>query len=107
MVADAFLYDRLRELTREHVSYSSRPMRLYFGEPSDANYHDFGLEILKTGRDGKGDYVLVLTEIICLRDKGEIGSPYQPLCCMSMARPDGVEFSSLGNSAVSGRCVAF
>ena len=107
-LTDEFLYERLRELTREHVATPPKDLHLWFGEPEDTGYHEFELEVLEQGQDEHGPYWQVLSSLICMRKKGVLGSPYHPLCCISIVRPSGqVRHGVIGNSAVDSSWVAF
>jgi hypothetical protein len=108
MLTDAFLYERLRELTRHYLAPNPAPVHLRFGEPADAGFHEFELSVLESGEDEQGPYWQVLTSLICGRQKGQMGSVYQPLCCSSLVWASGkAEYGVLGNSAVSEAYVAF
>jgi hypothetical protein len=108
MLTDEFLYQRLRELTRQYLVAPPEPIHLYFGEPSDPAFHEFELSILETDQDAQGPYWQVLTSIMCQRPKGQIGSVYQPLCCSSLVWASGkVEYGGMGNGAISEAYVAF
>lgn len=108
MLTDEYLYQRLRELTRQYVVPSPKPIHLYLGEPDGPGFHEFELEVLEQGSDENGDYYQVLTSIMCQRPKGMLGSVYTPLCCSSIVWSSGkVDYGSMGNSAVSDIYVAF
>jgi hypothetical protein len=109
MLSDDFLYSRLRELTIQYVTKNPKPIHMYFGEADtdSSEYHEFELEVLCTENDDEGPYIQVLTAIMCLRGKGEIGSPYSPLCCISIVRPSGIDYGPMGNLGVSDESVPF
>lgn len=102
MLTDEFLYQRLRELTRQYLAPNPESIHLYFGEPEDPEFHEFELAILEADQDTQGPYWQVLTSIMCQRPKGQIGSVYHPLCCSSLVWASGrIEYGDMGNSAVS------
>jgi hypothetical protein len=108
MLTDDFLYQRLRELTRRYAVTYPNPVYLSFGEPTAPDFYEFELEVLESGDDNQGTFWKVLTSVMCQRQKGEIGSVYQPLCCSSVVWASGkVVHGGIGNSAISEAYVAF
>jgi hypothetical protein len=105
--SDEFLYNRIRELTKQHLSATPENMIMDYGEPTDPNYHQFEIDVLERDQDEDGPYIQVMTALMCNRKKGEIGSVYCPLCCMCIIRQGVIEYGSIGNESVSGQYVAF
>ncbi|GEM_PF-7089872 len=82
MPTDAFLHERLRELTRHYVSPNPMPVHLQFGELGNIDFHEFELSILESAQEEQGQRWRVLTSIMCQRQKGQLDSVYEPLCCV-------------------------
>ncbi len=54
MPTDAFLHERLRELTRHYVSPNPMPVHLQFGELGNIDFHEFELSILESAQEEQG-----------------------------------------------------
>ena len=107
MLSDEFLYKRIRQLTKQHLTATPVNTIMDYGEPTDPDYHQFEIDVLERDQDEDGPYIQVMTALICNRNKGEIGSVYHPLCCMCIIRQGIIEYGSIGNGSVSDQYVAF